>query len=218
MFKSVLIIAPHPDDEVLGCGGLLSKLSKDGIKSLIIYATGDRERLAEAKKGLSILDKNTNLIDAKVMYPFLGNRLPSIAPVDMIDLIDGIVNEFKPELVLIPEPDSFNQDHRAISHATIAALRPNGATGKYFVPKVAIYEEISDEWSINQNNQNMDLYIPLDLDDVDRKCRAMQAHLSQDRPVPSERSTEAIKALSVVRGSQVAEKYAESYKIRRWKI
>jgi len=44
----------------------------------------------------------------------------------------------------------------------------------------------------------------------------MKEHVSQDRPIPSERSIEAIKALSVVRGSQIAEKYAESFKIRRW--
>ena len=110
------------------------------------------------------------------------------------------------------------QDHRTMSHAAMAALRPNGGTFTYRPPIVAVYEEPSDYWTLETEQHHPILYVTLDQVDIDRKCEAMRNHFSQDRPHPSERSIEALRALATLRGAQAGVPQAEAYEVRRWLI
>lgn len=216
--KSLLVIAPHPDDDIIGVGGLLAKMSRNGLKSTVVYGTGSIERQLEAANALKILDNEKNLIDYYFLHPKKDNVLSEVPMVLLIKQIENLINAYKPEMVVIPTPNGFHQDHRYISMAAISALRPSGTTNKHMVKNVAVYEEVSDCWSLKPTQENLNLYIQLNKEDVDKKCKAMSAHISQNRPFPSERSEDAIRSLAAIRGTQSECEYAEAYYIKRWTI
>jgi len=217
--KRVLVLAPHPDDEILGAGGLLSRLSRESSDALVIYGSMPNDtRKSEASNGLSILDDFDGRIDHQYLYENTDGDLDQMPMKRMVSDIEYHIQMFLPDLVIMPEPGGYHQDHRAISQAAIAALRPNGGTFNFRPPIVAVYEEPSDYWTLETEQHHPILYVTLTEEDIHRKCQAMKSHLSQDRPHPSERSVEAIRALAVLRGAQAGVPYAEAYGVRRWLI
>ena len=217
--KRVMVLAPHPDDEILGAGGLLSRLAREKSDALIIYGSMPSEtRRLEAVQGLAVLDDWDGRIDYEYLYENTDGDLDQMPMKRMITDIEDHIQRFLPDLVIMPEPGGFHQDHRAISQAAMAALRPNGGTFNFRPPMVAVYEEPSDYWTLETEQHHPILYVTLDDIDIQRKCLAMKSHLSQDRPHPSERSVEAIRALATLRGAQSGVHYAEAYEVRRWMI
>jgi LmbE family N-acetylglucosaminyl deacetylase len=217
--KRVMVLAPHPDDEVLGAGGLLSRLAREKSDALVIYGSMPNDtRMMEAKTGLSVLDDFSERIDYEYLYSETDGDLDQFPMKTLITDIETYIQRFMPDLVIMPEPGGFHQDHRAISQAAIAALRPNGGTFNFRPPIVAVYEEPSDYWTLETEQHHPILYVTLTDEDIERKCQAMRSHISQDRPHPSERSVEAIRALAVLRGAQAGVHLAEAYEVRRWLV
>ena len=217
--KRVMVLAPHPDVEVLGAGGLLSRLAREKSDALVIYGSMPNDtRMMEAKTGLSVLDDFSERIDYEYLYSETDGDLDQFPMKTLITDIETYIQRFMPDLVIMPEPGGFHQDHRAISQATIAALRPNGGTFNFRPPIVAVYEEPSDYWTLETEQHHPILYVTLTDEDIERKCQAMRSHISQDRPHPSERSVEAIRALAVLRGAQAGVHLAEAYEVRRWLV
>lgn len=217
--KRVMVLAPHPDDEVLGAGGLLSRLARENSDALVIYGSMPSEtRQSEAKTGLSILDNFSERIDYEYLYAETDGDLDTFPMKTLVTDIESYIQRFMPDLVIMPEPGGFHQDHRAISQAAIAALRPNGGTFNFRPPIVAVYEEPSDYWTLETEQHHPILYVTLTDEDIEHKCQAMRSHISQDRPHPSERSVEAIRALAVLRGAQAGVHLAEAYEVRRWLV
>jgi LmbE family N-acetylglucosaminyl deacetylase len=217
--KRVMVLSPHPDDEIIGTGGLLSRLSRERSDALVVYGSMPNEiRQAEAVHGLSILDDYDGRIDYEHLYFDTDGDLDMKPMKQLVSDIEDHIQRFMPDMVIMPEPGGFHQDHRAIAEAAIAALRPNGGTFNFRPPIVAVYEEPSDYWTLETEQHHPILYVTLTDEDIERKCQAMRAHLSQDRPHPSERSVEAIRALAVLRGAQAGVPLAEAYEVRRWLI
>lgn len=217
--KRIMVLAPHPDDEVLGSGGLLSRVAREKSDALVIYGSMPNEtRQIEAKSGLSILDDFSERIDYEYLYAETDGDLDTFPMKTLITDIENYVQRFAPDLVIMPEPGGFHQDHRAMSQAAMAALRPNGGTFNFRPPIVAVYEEPSDYWTLETEQHHPILYVTLTDEDIERKCQAMRSHISQDRPHPSERSVEAIESLAVLRGAQAGVHLAEAYEVRRWLV
>ena len=97
--KSLMVLAPHPDDDVIGAGGILSKMSDSGLKSTVIYATGNFNRPNEAKAALSILDENSNLINHVILFPNLDKKLESINMYELIDTLDRLIEFINLKLI-----------------------------------------------------------------------------------------------------------------------
>jgi len=217
--KRVMVLAPHPDDEVLGAGGLLSRLAREKSDALVVYGSMPNEtRRMEAKTGLSILDDFSERIDYEYLYAETDGDLDTFPMKTLVIDIENYIQRFMPDLVIMPEPGGFHQDHRAISQAAMAALRPNGGTFNFRPPIVAVYEEPSDYWTLETEQHHPILYVTLTDEDIEHKCQAMRSHISQDRPHPSERSVEAIESLAVLRGAQAGVHLAEAYEVRRWLV
>jgi len=214
-----MILAPHPDDEILGAGGLLSRLAREKSDALVIYGSMPNDmRKLEAIQGLAVLDDWDGRIDYEYLYNDTDGDLDTIPMKEIITDIEKHIQLFTPDMVIMPEPGGFHQDHRAISAAALAALRPNGGTFNFRPPIVAVYEEPSDYWTLETEQHHPILYVSLDEVDIERKCQAMRSHISQDRPHPSERSVEALRALAVLRGAQAGVPLAEAYEVRRWLV
>ena len=128
---TTVIIAPHIDDEVLGCFAFL------GPQTRVLYCgVEDRpdvsgaERVAEMQRVADELGFSWDLLDNTVNQYRLN---------DLIEPIEGCLNEYRPDTVLIPQPSSYNQDHRAVYEAAIVATRPHDQN--WFVPRVLVYEQ-----------------------------------------------------------------------------
>jgi LmbE family N-acetylglucosaminyl deacetylase len=194
-----LVIAPHIDDEVVGCGGILDE-------DTIVYFCGvdqyhiipKEERLKELQKVCDFYNYKYNVNEKSVVNKYCAT--------DFIDDFQDTINVFKPEKVYIPYP-SYNQDHQQIYNAAMIALRPHDKN--FFVKKVLVYEGIGAfQWYKPDYEVNHFVEI-----DIERKLEGYARHKSQIR---GHRSFEHVRALATLRGSQIGVKYAEAYIIKRW--
>lgn len=201
-----LIISPHVDDEVLGCGGILDKNSfvyYCGIdESKVAPDPGHRiplsERLKELKKTAAYL---------KFKYEVnLNSQVNFYVEQDMKDELERIINKVKPDAIFLPHP-GYNQDHRTIFEAAQIALRPHNKN--FFVPRVLVHEGIQDFlWS---HRPFKPLYfVPID---IERKIKAYKLQPSQVRGM---RSPKMLRDLAAVRGAMAHVPYAEAFAILRW--
>jgi LmbE family N-acetylglucosaminyl deacetylase len=193
-----LIIAPHIDDEVVGCGGILDNdtyVYFCGVDDFHIISAQDRvHEMIEVSKHFGYtykLDKGTvNKYDRR----------------DFIDPLQKFINNYQPEKVFIPYP-SYNQDHQEIYEAAMIALRPHDKN--FFVKKVLTYEGMGAFQWMN-NDYKVNYFVPID---IQRKLDGYALHKSQVR---GHRSFEMVKALARLRGSQCGSPFAEAYIIERW--
>lgn len=223
---SVLVIAPHADDEALGAGGLIAKLHRAGRAVHVIFACVDgmqhygtahrtsvAEREAEIAKASSILGfTHTTLYSGKDLI----ERLDTVPQRDLVDAFEAALNRWRPDLLLLPHGVDFDQDHVACFRAGFAAARPiPAALGKHFPRRVASYEMPKLTWSAEAFQPN--LYIDI-AEDLDSKLTAIEAYASQFRVPPHTRSLANITALARLRGSEAGIDYAEGFRIHRWMI
>ena len=219
VLENVLVFAPHSDDDILGCGGLIRKVVKSGGKVHVVLATvGDvrfyhsnkvikaETRIKEFETALDYLGVNST----EIMYTDHEQVLDTVPMVDLVTKMDKIIHDVKPSAVLIPYP-SFHQDHKAVYNACFAALRPTNDTGH--IKMVAMYEYPFIVWDtipIEGGRLHIDI-----TDEIDDKVHAMSLHKSQVRPEKHLISLETIKVWAQRRGLEVGVPYAEAYKVLR---
>lgn len=194
-----LVIAPHIDDEVVGCAGILDK-------DTYVYFCGvdwfheitQAERLEEAKN-----------VSKYFGYKYgvdTDTTVNNYNKIEFINRFQNVINAQKPDKVYIPYP-SYNQDHQAIYDAAMIALRPHDRN--FFVKKVLVYEGIGAfQWY--QSDYEVNHFVEIELD------KKVEGYLLHDSQVRMHRSPEHIRALALLRGSQIGVDYAEAYIVKRW--
>jgi LmbE family N-acetylglucosaminyl deacetylase len=227
--QRLLVVAPHPDDELLGCGGLINLVKRSGGQVFVLFVTvGDtrdlssaglstgREREDEIQQVAKLFDLDG--IDLALPGDEYHLRLDGLPQQRLIDLIERgsplSVSQVRPSVVALPELSSYNQDHRSVAHAAITALRPGPAQERHQPALVMMYEEVADGWSgaaISPRN----LYVGIEPADLDRKIEGLRCYASQWRTHPHTRSEEAIRALAAVRGVQCGRPLAEAFNCLR---
>ena len=127
--RRVLVFAPHPDDEIFGCGGLLSLQASLGAEIRIVVVTdgsaGDPEGLASdiAQKRIAESQRGAQILELHADYRFLAFPDGGLSEAhDLVDRLHAELEEYAPEVVYIPSAQEFHPDHRALSRAAIAAL------------------------------------------------------------------------------------------------
>lgn len=219
LLERVLVIAPHSDDDILGCGGMLKKVKDAGGETHVVIATiGDVHfyhkgevvtgavREEEFYNALSILGVDSG----RILYRHSEQRLNMLPIVDIITELDDIIREIKPTAVFIPYP-SFHQDHKTVFEASFAALRPTPATD--FVKFVAMYEYPFVVWdAANQGGSKFHIDIT---NEIEYKVNAMKQHVSQIREANHLISPQTIKTWAANRGIEVGVPYAEAFKLLR---
>lgn len=207
----VMVIAPHPDDETIGCGGLLARAAREGGRSSVLcLAVDDTERVRELYAAAARLSVDDTRILAVGQDEFdrLQDRF-------VVDWIDRELAAFKPDLLLIPSAAGYHQDHRRGASLAVSAARPRGGRSFGYAPMSVWYYEAPADVSSPTGAWSPTLFVELDAADVAAKTMAMACHASQVRPHPSERSMEALTALATLRGAQVGVPYAEAFAPRR---
>lgn len=222
--ESVLVVAPHADDEVLGCGGLLAKLSERDCRVHVLYMAVDGsyhyglEGETTYDERVTEIELVTKLLDCSYEIAYgnekLMERLDTLPKRQLVDLFQNSFDEHRPDLVLLPYPGDYDQDHVASFETAFAALRPIGeAFGKYLVPHVMTYEMAKINWAAEA------LPRPVSYCDIsshlETKLEAMKRYATQFRPSPHIRSPEAISALANLRGKEIGVEYGEAFGILR---
>lgn len=212
MNKTIVVFAPHADDEVLGVGGTISKKAEDGDNVVVCIACDgeDKEtRRKEAEEASKIMGVSELLF---LGLPDLG--LDRLRHEDINSKVLEVIEKYKPEEVYTPHIADLHTDHRALTEAVMVAIRP-----KYkFSPKWAFtYETLSETgWNYldARNEFSPNVYVDIS-ETMWKKKEALNRHSSQIFNYPSCRSLEAIEALAVYRGTQAEMKYAEAFTVIR---
>ena len=215
--ENICIIAPHPDDEVLGLGGSISKFSKNDVKVNLLVISGHLPPLypqssfettkKECLKSAKILGLN-DVQFAEIPATYIHNE-----PVSKLnETIQSFILKHSPHTVFIPFPDR-HIDHKIIFEACMVCTRP---TGKFWPKLVLSYQTLSEtDWNAPYIEPS---FIPewfIDIDDcIDIKLKALSCYESQIINNYS-RNEDAVKALAKYRGSQNGFKNAEGFKLIR---
>lgn len=218
--KKILVIAAHPDDEILGCGATIAKHinEKDEVYVMIMTPGVDSRNKNKKEK---IVDKNVLSKSVFQCHKFLGikktflnkfpdNRMDKVNLLSIVKKIENVLNKVKPEIIYTHHYGDLNVDHQIVHRATVTACRPSP---KNLVKKIYTFEVVSStEW---QSNSKEEVFIPNYFVNIDtfikKKIKALKYYKNEMRPFPHSRSLESIRALARWRGASVGLKAAEAF-------
>ena len=223
-----LVVAAHPDDEVLGCGGTIARITAGGgIVQTIFLADGESSRFP-------ISDIHSHTVNEKILarrkaanmaarilgseppkfYDFPDNRLDTIALLDITKIVEEEIALFAPQRVITHFAGDLNQDHQIVLEAVLIATRPH--VGSCVKEVISFELPSSTEWrppgAVLQFSPN--LFVNVD-GFVDLKFAALDAYEVEMRNFPHPRSKEAIEALMKWRGAIVGSKSSECFMVER---
>jgi N-acetylglucosamine malate deacetylase 1 len=217
--RRVLVIAPHPDDEVLGAGGTVARLSDAGAEVIIAIVTKGAPPLfaeaASANVRCEARSAHAHLGVARTLFlDHPAARLDQIPHHELNRGLGELIREIAPETLLLPFVGDIHLDHQLTFLSAMVAARPHNAN---FPGRVLCYETLSE------TNWNTPLMAPSFVPNVfidisaqlERKLEAMRLYGSQQREFPHERSLAAIRALAMLRGSTVHRPAAEAFMLVR---
>ena len=218
-FGKTLVIAPHPDDEVLGAGGTIARLADAGQDVHVAVVTSgqppaySQESVAqvrsEAKRAHDLLGvRETHWLDLPAA------QLSETAHADLNAAIDGIVQQVAPDTLLVPFAGDIHIDHQLIFLSSMVAVRP---TRPAYPKMILAYETLSEtHWNAPYLTPGFLPNVFVEIEDwLSRKLDAMVAFSSQLRAAPHERSLEALRALATLRGANIHSPAAESFVLVR---
>lgn len=220
--KKVLVVAAHPDDEILGCGATMAKhvAAGDEVRVLIL-GTGITARKevataqqAELLNNLTECAKSANsAVGVKniVLKDFPDNKFDSVPLLDIVHSIEEIVSDFGPNIIYTHHYADVNIDHRKTAEAIQSVARPMQGSP---IEKVLAFEIASStEWNFRQSPR----FMPNVFMDVsgflDKKLDAMRCYKGELREFPHPRSLEYLKAIATVRGGQSGMMAAEAFEL-----
>lgn len=225
--NKILIVAAHPDDEVLGCGGIIAKEKDNGNDvKVVILATGKTSRsdkqpqdvqneidklYQESRQALGILGIESENI---IFGDFPDQKLDSIPILDIIHFLKKIVQKYKPDIVYTHHSGDYNVDHRIVFDATVFVSRPY--QGEHYPSELYSYEVLSStEWSYQSKKPfKPTVYVNIK-DQIERKKQAMLAYKSELKYYPHPRSEKGVENLAMKRGNEVSKEYAEAFELIR---
>lgn len=213
MSRRLLVVAAHPDDEVLGCGGLIARTLREGGRCAVLILTEgattqypDRPELVARKKDEARAALAGFGAVELVFADLPDMRLATVAPAEVNAPVADAVLRLRPDWVLVHHGGDLNRDHAVAHEAARVACRP---TDEY-CPRVLAYETPSStEWGAAPFTP--DLYVTLEPGDIDRKVTAFEAYRSEVRPAPHPRDPELIRQRARVRGSECGALHAEAF-------
>ncbi len=215
----VMVVAAHPDDEVLGCGGTLARHAENGDKvHVLILADGEtsRQQAGEVSERWACADRAANILGIRLhkILGFPDNQLDKIALLEVVREIELAISQLKPTVVYTHHGGDLNIDHQIACRAVMTACRPlPGST----VNAIYTFETVSStEWGVPQLDP---MFMPVRVVDISdtmqKKMAALQCYDAEMRPFPHARSYEAIEHLARLRGTQSGIKAAEVFGVMR---
>jgi LmbE family N-acetylglucosaminyl deacetylase len=219
---STLVVVAHPDDEVLGCGGLLWRLHQAGEPSHCVILSG-KVSARRHRPELPELHANVRAAHAVLgvescrLGPFPNIAFNEVRHLDMVQFIEAAIRETAAVRVITHHPGDLNNDHLHTALACGAAARLAQRDGSAPPLRELLYMEVpsSTDWAFpGAGSQFMPTaFIGIGEDGLARKLEALRAYEGVMRPYPHPRSEEALRGLAAVRGGQCGEQYAEAFQV-----
>ncbi len=224
--RRVLVVAAHPDDEVLGCGGTVARHVAEGdIVQALILAEGATSRGAArgSRPGREQTDDLASAARAAaralgcrepILNGFPDNRMDELTFLDIVKVVETYIGEIKPQIVYTHHAGDLNIDHRLTHQAVLTACRPLPGAG---VRAIYAFETPS---STGWNDPNtLAVFRPSRYVDIGRhlkaKAAALESYVQEMRAFPHARSKEAVEALAEWRGASVGCAAAEAFEVVR---
>lgn len=221
--NKILVVAAHPDDEVLGCGATVARLAQEGneVFTLILgegVTSRDNERNAKkCAKQLSLLKNQAKKANQVLgvsdvfTFDFPDNRFDTVDFIDIVKAIEKIKNKLKPDIIFTHYANDLNIDHQIVYKALLTATRPmSGET----VKQVYSFEILSStEWAYPLQF-SPDVFFDVK-DTMDKKLKAMEQYVDELRLSGHPRSLEGIELAAKNWGIKVGLDYAEAFKTVR---
>jgi N-acetylglucosamine malate deacetylase 1 len=217
----VLTIAPHPDDETLGCGGTLLKHKSAGDEIFWLIVTQGFEPVWSNE----VIQQKSGEIDSvsaaygfskTIKLGFPSTRLDAVATHELISGIGDSIRDIQPGIVYLNHAGDIHSDHRVIFDATMSALKPFN-THRHGVRRILSYEVLSSTDAMPPNASRA--FIPSVFNDIspflEQKLRIMAEFKSEIHSGPFPRSLENIRALATYRGSTIGCEFAEAFMLIR---
>jgi LmbE family N-acetylglucosaminyl deacetylase len=221
--KKVLIIAAHPDDEILGCGGTAARLVRENKKVFTaILGEGvtsrqdkrDREKSKAALYRLKeqIIRANKIIgIEDLFIHDFPDNRFDTVPLLEIVKVVEDLIIQIEPDIIFTHFGNDLNVDHRLTYQAVLTAVRP--MSGKT-VREIYSFEILSStEWNFPSN------FCPEIFYDIEKtmdlKLDAIREYQQELRDFPHPRSLKGIEVNAMGWGMKAGVKYAEAFKAVR---
>lgn len=224
MAQSLLVLAAHPDDEVLGCGGTIAKLADSGVAVNIAFLAdgvlsrhvGQSAHQYELGIRREAAARACEILGATTVSfgDFPDNRMDTVPLIDIVQMIEALLIKHQPDAVFTHHAGDLNVDHRRVHEATVTACRPQ--TGRPVKTLLSYEVPSSTEWQLPGSAPQ---FAPAWFVDISttltRKLAALEAYAAELRPWPHPRSRRAIEDLAHWRGASVGVEAAEGFMLGR---
>lgn len=230
MFKNkrIMVVAAHPDDELLGLGATMHKLIKEQgvVAHVVILGEGitSRSDTRDTEKWKKVLEEhhaNMNAAGSHIgyksihSYNFSDNRFDSHALLDIVKVVEKEKEEFQPDIIFTHNAGDLNVDHRYTFQAVMTATRPMQDEK---VKTIICFETNSaTEWQYSQHPEQFhpNLFVEVSEEDVQAKIDALAEYKFEIRDYPHPRSAKALRVLAEYRGYTSGSEMAEAFEIVR---
>lgn len=221
----VLVVAAHPDDEVLGCGGTMARLAREGhAVHVAIMAEGITSRHSQRSDAdaeeLSRLHQQARAAATQLgakevrLFKLPDNRLDTVPLLDIVKLVEDLVHELQPEVIYTHHPGDLNIDHGVVHRAVLTATRPLPGLS---VREIYAFEvPSSTEWAFQRLEPVFRANVFVDVSGtLEAKLAALACYEGEGRPFPHPRSPQTLRANAVRWGSVSGCEAAEAFELVR---
>ncbi len=221
MNKRILVVAAHPDDETLGCGGALAKFADAGARCMILLLGGglaargvtDRGELSRIRRDAASAGAVLGAERVEVL-DFPDNAMDAAPLLHIVQAVEAAIATFEPDTVITHHAGDLNIDHGLACRAVVTATRPFAGV---CVREVWAFEVLSaSEWGFGATGERFTPQIFVDVSGtLERKLQALRCYPSEMGAFPHPRSEEAVAALARRRGAQSGFQAAEAFQLIR---
>lgn len=223
MKNDILVVAAHPDDEILGCGGTIARCIKQGYQTwTLILGEGVTSR--DQQRNQPLRTKELHLLKASclqankilgvkkvILRDFPDNRFDTVPLIEIVKVIEEVKQQLKPGIIFTHYRNDLNEDHKITHQAVLTATRPLAGES---VKEIYSFEVLSStEWNYPQTF-SPDIFYDIS-ETLDYKLKALSRYKSELRMAPHPRSLYGVKVNAAYWGMRNGLKYAEAYEVVR---
>ncbi|UVI29685.1 PIG-L deacetylase family protein [Paenibacillus spongiae] len=218
MNQKVMIVAAHPDDEILGAGGAIKRLIDEGCEVVSVILTKGRKEEEDKLPNFAAQANNHLGIKEVIILQLPTQKLDALPLLEIIQKLEALLPKYEPDIIFTHHYGDMNRDHRITFEAVMTAARP--IPGKKQIEIICFETVSSSEWTQYTDDKTFkpNYYVNIE-DTIEEKIKALQYYDIEMRPFPHPRSYKGIRFLARIRGMTVGVQYAEAFEIIRkiWK-